>query len=327
MNVLRRYLLRLIRHIHNQISRKYFVKPVVQPVHAVIVTFNPEHERFSALIDAALSQVERIVIVDNGSKPSDVAWIRALTVPDRVELIELGQNLGIAAAQNVGIARARTFGAAYVMLFDHDSIPGDGMVETLLSVLQDKVRAGIKVAAVGPRYYDERQNNPPPFIEIRGLRVIRHGCHGGTGVVPVSYVIASGSLMPMSTLNEIGDMREDLFIDYVDIEWGLRAHQKGYQTFGVCHALMAHDLGDAPLIFMGRAIPVHSPLRHYYLFRNAVCLYKQDYLPLKWKIGDAARLLLKYGFYAVYGQPRAAHIRKMSLGLWHGVQGRMGKLR
>lgn len=299
----------------------------IQPVYAVIVTFNPAHERFTALIHAALSQVERIVIVDNGSKPSDLAWIRALEAPDRVELIELGDNLGIAAAQNVGIARARALGADYVMLFDHDSIPGEGMVETLLSVLQDKVRAGIQVAAVGPRYYDERQNNPPPFIEVKGLRVIRHGCHGGSGVVPVSYVIASGSLMPMSTLDAIGDMREDLFIDYVDIEWGLRAAQKGYQTFGVCHALMLHDLGDAPLTFIGRSVPLHSPLRHYYLFRNAVCLYKQNYLQLQWKIGDAARLLLKYGFYTLYGKPRFAHVKMMSLGLWHGVQGRMGKLR
>lgn len=303
------------------------MKPVVQPVHAVIVTFNPERERFSALIDAALLQVERIWIVDNGSGASQLAWIRQLTIPDRVVLIELGENLGIAAAQNVGIARARALDADYVMLFDHDSIPGDGMVEILLSVLQDKVRAGIKVAAVGPRYYDERQNNPPPFIEVKGLRVIRHGCHGGSGVVPVSYVIASGSLMPMSTLNAIGDMREDLFIDYVDIEWGLRATGAGYQTFGVCHALMVHDLGDAPLMFMGRSIPLHSPLRHYYLFRNAVCLYKQNYLQLQWKIGDAARLLLKYGFYTLYGKPRSAHVKMMSLGLWHGVQGRMGKLR
>lgn len=303
------------------------MKPVVQPVHAVIVTFNPERERFSALIDAALLQVERIWIVDNGSGASQLAWIRQLTIPDRVVLIELGENLGIAAAQNVGIARARALDADYVMLFDHDSIPGDGMVEILLSVLQDKVRAGIKVAAVGPRYYDERQNNPPPFIEVKGLRVIRHGCHGGSGVVPVSYVIASGSLMPMSTLNAIGDMREDLFIDYVDIEWGLRAAGAGYQTFGVCHALMVHDLGDAPLMFMGRSIPLHSPLRHYYLFRNAVCLYKQNYLQLQWKIGDAARLLLKYGFYTLYGKPRSAHVKMMSLGLWHGVQGRMGKLR
>lgn len=296
-------------------------------VGAVIVTFNPEAERFRALIAAARLQVAQIVIVDNGSTPATLQWLRPLAADDHVVLIELGANLGIAAAQNVGIAKVRALGSAYVMLFDHDSIPGENMVETLMSALQEKQRAGIKVAAVGPRYYDERQNNPTPFIEVKGMRVIRHACNDMNAVLPVSYVIASGSLIPMSTLAVVGDMREDLFIDYVDIEWGLRASGMGYQTFGVCAAQMVHDLGDAPLAFMGRPVPLHSPLRHYYLFRNAVLLYKQGNLPLQWRVGDAGRLLLKYGFYALYGKPRWDHIKMMTRGLWHGVRGRAGQLR
>lgn len=296
-------------------------------VGAVIVTFNPETERFRALIAAARLQVGQIVIVDNGSTPATLEWLRPLTALDHAMLIELSDNKGIAAAQNVGIAKMRELGMAYVMLFDHDSIPSENMVETLMSALQEKQRAGIKVAAVGPRYYDERQNNPPPFIEIKGLRVVRHGCSAGQNAVPVSYVIASGSLIPMTTLDVVGDMQEDLFIDYVDIEWGLRASVMGYQTFGICTALMMHDLGDAPLTFMRRSIPLHSPLRHYYLFRNAVLLYQQSNLPFLWKVGDAGRLLFKYGFYALYGNPRLAHLRMMTLGLWHGVRGRVGQLR
>jgi rhamnosyltransferase len=294
---------------------------------SVVVTYNPEPERFKALLASALPQIDRVVIVDNGSKAYALEWIRRLILPERVELIELGLNVGIAAAQNVGIRRARDLGAAYVLLFDHDSIPEERMVETLMDVVLEKDSQGIKVAAVGPRYFDERQNNPPPFIEVKGLRVIRHACVTGQNCVPVSYVIASGSLIPLKTLDAVGDMREDLFIDYVDIEWGLRAATMGYQTFGVCNALMQHDLGDAPLTFMRRSIPLHSPLRHYYLFRNAVLLYQQKNLPFKWKLGDAGRLLLKFGFYALYGEPRLAHIKMMSLGLFHGVCGRSGPLR
>jgi rhamnosyltransferase len=294
---------------------------------SVVVTYNPEQERFKALLASALPQVARVVIVDNGSKPEVLEWIRQLILPERLELIELGLNVGIAAAQNVGIRRVRDLGAAYVLLFDHDSIPDERMVKMLMDVVLEKDSQGIKVAAVGPRYFDERQNNPPPFIEIKGLRVIRHACAPGQHDVPVSYVIASGSLIPLKTLDAVGDMREDLFIDYVDIEWGLRAATMGYQTFGVCNALMQHDLGDEPLTFMRRSIPLHSPLRHYYLFRNAILLYQQKNLPLKWKLGDAGRLLLKFGFYALYSEPRLAHIRMMSLGVFHGVCGRAGPLR
>lgn len=294
---------------------------------SVVVTYNPEKERLNALLSNALPQVSCLVIVDNGSNSAVLEWIRELVVPERVALIELGTNLGIAAAQNVGIKYARQLRAAFVLLFDHDSIPEQQMVKVLMNTLLSKVEQGIKIAAVGPRYFDERQNNPPPFIEVRGLRVVRHSCSGRQDCVPVSYVIASGSLIPVTTLDVVGDMREDLFIDYVDIEWGLRAAAMGYQTFGVCNALMQHDLGDAPLTFMRRSIPLHSPLRHYYLFRNALLLYKQKNLPFLWKVGDAWRLGLKYGFYALYGQSRMAQVKMMSLGLWHGLRGRAGPLR
>jgi rhamnosyltransferase len=278
-----------------------------------------------ALVEALLPQVGKITIVDNGSYAQGIKIIQDLADQHFIDLLLLGKNIGIAAAQNIGIAHLKKMGAKYVMLFDHDSKPAENMVDLLLSVMKEKECAGIKVGAIGPRYFDRRQNNPPPFIEVKGFRVARHSCKGGT-VVPVSYVIASGSLMSMDTLNHVGGMREDLFIDYVDIEWGLRAATKGYSSFGVCSAFMEHDLGDAPIAFMGMSIPVHSPLRHYYLFRNAVWLYRQDYLPLQWRIGDAWRLLLKYVFYSLYGKPRMAHLKMMSKGIWHGLTGRVGQL-
>jgi rhamnosyltransferase len=279
----------------------------------------------SGLIGSLLPQVGGIVLVDNGSNPESIKIIQELVDRHSIDVILLGQNCGIAAAQNIGITHLKKLGAKYVMLFDHDSKPAKDMVDEMLSVMRKKEGVGIKVGAIGPRYFDRRQNNPPPFIEVKGFRVARHSCKGCT-VVPVSYVIASGSLMSMDTLNHVGGMREDLFIDYVDIEWGLRAATKGYSSFGVCSALMEHDLGDSPIKFMGMFIPVHSPLRHYYLFRNAVWLYRQDYLPLQWRIGDAWRLFLKYGFYSLYAKPRMEHLKMMSKGIWHGLTGRVGQL-
>jgi len=296
------------------------------PVFAIVITFNPDFFMLSGLIGALLPQVGGVVLVDNGSNPEGIKIIQDLVDRHPIDLIFLGKNIGIAAAQNVGIDRLKNLGARYVMLFDHDSKPAENMVNVLLSVLREKECAGDKVAAVGPRYFDPRHNNPPPFIEVKGSRVIRHACNSKEDVVPVSYLIASGSLMSMASLDAVGGMREDLFIDYVDIEWGLRAASKGYSTFGVCAARMEHDLGDLPIKFMGMRIPYHSPLRHYYLFRNAVWLYQQDYLPLQWRIGDAWRLLLKYGFYSLYGKPRMAHFKMMSKGIWHGLTGRVGQL-
>lgn len=303
--------------------------PIPSTVVAVIVTYEPDLGRFGLQSRRLSGQVARSIIVDNGSTPDTLARLRELaaTPGDTVELIELGRNLGIAAAQNVGIDRALAGGATHVLLMDHDSTPAPDMVARLLAACTRLTCEGRRVAAVGPRYLDERQANPPPFIRVSGLRLRRLGCPTEATVVAVDYLIASGSLIPRDTLERVGPMNEALFIDYVDIEWGLRAGMAGFESFGVCAAAMAHDLGDAPIRVLGRALPSHSALRHYYHFRNAVWLYVHSRVPIRWKLVDAYRLVLRFGFYSCFARPRLDHVLGMARGIRDGVLGRLGPAR
>jgi rhamnosyltransferase len=127
-------------------------------------------------------------------------------------------------------------------------------------------------------------------------------------------------------LQEVGCFREDLFIDYVDVEWYLRTTQKGYSLWGVCAATMQHDLGDEPISLFGRTVFAHSPLRHYYLVRNAIALYRSPAISLRWKWSDAIRLTKKSIFYMLFASPRREHIRMMAKGLRDGLAGQMGQL-
>ncbi len=292
-------------------------------VTGIIVTFNPDIEQLNKLIDAVVPQVQHLLIVDNGSR-IDLGPLFAERAD--IELIALSENFGIAKAQNIGIARASTLGADYVLLLDQDSIPDINMVDILVAVARMKRKKGIKLACVGPRYDDPRQKIPVPFIQIKGYRIVRQTCETKDCIVEVDYLIASGCLIPLDTIKIVGVMKEELFIDYVDIEWGLRAQKQGFQSFGVCGALMQHQLGDEPVYFQGRYIPVHSPLRHYYHFRNAVWLYRQGWLRHNWKIVDGFRLLRKFAFYSLMTSPRLQHSKMMSLGIWHGLTGQMEKL-
>ncbi|PRY66349.1 rhamnosyltransferase [Vreelandella songnenensis] len=287
---------------------------------AIIVTYHPALDVLGQLVGRLKNQVKAILIVDNGSDEDIAAWNKAQGLAaDHV--IALNENVGIAAAQNAGIEWAKQQGASHVLLMDQDSLPAHDMVAELHAALIDKPAA----ASAGPRYMDSRQKNPPPFLQIRNWRLFRHRCETGCDVLPVDYLIASGCLIPMPVLEQVGDMRDDLFIDYVDIEWGLRAGHHGFQSYGVCSAHMEHSLGEAPIEFRGRKIPLHSPLRHYYHFRNAVLLYRTGWVPFQWKCVDAWRLLLKYGFYTLYAKPRRQHFMKMTQGLLHGIMGKAGK--
>lgn len=288
---------------------------------AIVVTYNPG-ERFKNLIDALVGQVTNIYVVDNNSVNKDLLFYRNEL---SLKYILLDDNYGIARAQNVGIRAAINDSFDYILLLDHDSVPSKEMASRLLEVSQNLSASGIKVAAVGPRYFDKRQSNPPPFINFNGPFVKRMSCSKPNRIIPVSYLIASGSLISCSTFQSVGFMLDDLFIDYVDIEWGMRARLSGFQSFGVCDVFMDHDLGDVPIDFFGKKIPLHSPLRHYYLFRNAIFLYKTSAFSVSWKFGDFFRLILKFFFYSFFVESRLEHIKMMLKGISHGLINKMGR--
>lgn len=242
-----------------------------------------------------------------------------------LHLTPLGENRGIGAAQNVGIGLARQRGSRYVLLLDHDSIPEPGMVAALRAAIEGQPAGSQPVAAAGPRYADERQTtSPSPFVQLEGFRRVRCPCEHAGQLIEVEHLIASGSLIPLAVLDAVGDMDEALFIDYVDIEWCLRAAHAGYRMLGVCDARMQHQLGETPIRFLGKHLPDHSPLRHYYLFRNALLLQRMPHIGWRWKVVDAWQSVMKYGFYALVATPRWPRIRMMNRGLWDGLLGRGG---
>lgn len=293
------------------------------PIVSIIVTYQPELPVLEQLIAVLHQQGTRVLVVDNGSIENIAGWNAQLETRAHT-VVALGKNLGIAAAHNIGIHWAKEQDARYVLLMDQDSIPEPGMVDALWRHAEASRRTG----AVGPRYADSRRlNNHPPFMQVKGLKLVRHACTSPDQVLPVDYLISSGSLIPLSTLDAVGGMREDLFIDYVDIEWGLRAKQLGFQSYGVCAARMQHSLGDNHVEFFGLSIPIHSALRHYYHFRNAFLLYRSRHIPLNWKIVDGARLVLRYGFYSLFAKPRTQHWWMMTLGMFHGLINRGGKFK
>lgn len=269
---------------------------------------------------ALLPQVDSVVIVDNGPDKAVVVWARQWPVA-QVRCISLGHNMGIAFAQNRGIEWAATVDASHVLLMDHDSVPAKDMVAHLVGALTMRPLAG----AVGPCYVDSRRaKKKSPFVRTAGLRRTRLECSTGEPVLEVDHLIASGCLIPMDVLARVGRMREDFFIDFVDVEWCLRARAAGYPVYGVCAARLEHRLGDEPLRFLGREYLTHSPCRHYFHVRNAVLLYREPWVPLNWKLVSASRLILKMGFHVLVTAPRLQHLARIASGFLHGLLGRTG---
>lgn len=290
---------------------------------AVIIVYQPCIAVLAKLVLSILPQVEQTCLVLNQAPPDLLHQLQECGVSTAsIATIHMPCNVGVATAQNAGIRYAIQEKFHRILLLDQDSFPASDMVFELGSALTEAPLA----AAVGPCYVDPRQDNPSPFLRCEGLR-LRRLCRDDGPVVPVDYLISSGCLISLAALSQIGEMRDDLFIDYIDIEWGLRAKAKGFLSYGVFAARMEHALGEDPIRLFGRSISLHSPLRNYYLVRNAVLLYREKWIPLNWKLIDGWRLTRRFIFYLFFGGEFFQRLRMMLLGLAHALSGRAGSIR
>jgi rhamnosyltransferase len=100
----------------------------------------------------------------------------------------------------------------------------------------------------------------------------------------VMVAIASGSLIPIRTLDTVGVMDEDFCIDNVDYDFSLRIVRSRMKILAVRDAVLHHALGccqDHTLVGMRVTTTNHSPMRRYYIYRNRLRLWRKHglYVP------------------------------------------------
>jgi rhamnosyltransferase len=295
---------------------------------AIIVSYRPDLEVLESVIMAIHGQVHRVVLVDNGSPEETVSCLRRLAADNRVHLFPCRLNLGVATGHNLGIEWARKNDCSHVLLLDQDSIADRDMVSALLAAHIRLTSQGVKVSAVGPRYR-AGLGHSSFFVRFGFLKFKRSYCTSQSvgQCIEADFLITSGSLIALPTIDVIGGMDDGLFIDHVDTEWYLRAKYKRYRAFGICDAVMSHTLGTETLqVWFGRwrHVPRHNPLRHYYTFRNSMLLYKRDYAPRAWIVNDVVRLIFMFIFYTLRTAPRREHALMMIKGMVDGLKGRTG---
>ena len=296
-------------------------------VQAVVVAYHPDRALLLEQYDALHGQVERVVYVDNGGGRAALAAVAG--APD-VLLLGSGENAGLAAALNLALARLAADGVRYALLLDQDSLPGAGLVQTLLrgfvAAREPAARRRPRVAAVGPAILDQLEGRAEYFARLHlfGNTRIRSAADAATEFFDVDFLITSGTLLDLSTLAGIGPMDEDLFIDSVDFEWSFRARARGYALLATFSATLRHRRGDDLRHTPFGPLRIHSPSRLYYMHRNRVRLYRRGYVPIAWKVHDLGRWLVKLGLLMVFAPDRRGRLTAVTRGLRDGLRRRSG---
>lgn len=279
---------------------------------AVLVVYKPDLALTERLLTRLYGQTEEVVIVDNSPTPHDFT-----KVIKHYHYIHLADNSGIAHAHNAGLLYLLKAGCEYAILLDQDSLIPSDMVFNLSSLLKASNKIKQNVVAIGPRIrcsFSDKKVNPKVQKEVFEY----------DDLVGVTQIIASGMMIDLSALDQIGLKDESLFIDGVDHEWCWRARSMGFDIAKAKNVEMVHRLGDSRSKFIGVTYKVGAPIRLYYQFRNILLLSRRPYVPTYWKVRCLFFMPIKLFLNSVMQKNRLKRLGFMLQGIIDGVLGRKG---
>jgi rhamnosyltransferase len=277
---------------------------------AVATAYYPD-ERLGAVVASALGACERVIVVDNTPDGGPSAAVGL--ADERVTVVRLGENLGLAGGLNAGVA-ALPADAEAVLFLDQDSVLPEGLVNELAALLESDGKIGV----AAPTPWDPAHD--AGYDSVAALRA---------AVSDRSDVITSGMLVRRPALEQAGGFREEFFVDFVDIDFCLRVRHAGWRIVQNQRLRLPHTLGDRREHRLGpfRLLVVHHPTwRQYWILRGASTLGRENLLhepvfSLK-SAAFAASWLWRTAFFA---DDRAAQTSAAVRGVVDGLLGRVSR--
>lgn len=284
----------------------------------IVVLHQPSEEHLGHLAEVCAG-CRDVVAVDNSPAPDACLHERLRRQGMRVSVNR--NDGGLAGAYNRGARILLAEGHDVIFLLDQDSrIEG--------SFFADMMRAcgglGADAFIVGPKIYEINLAKCMPVFPP-GRRFPRPRRIDGEreGLFPTLFVISSGSAISAAAYRRLGAFREDYFIEYIDIEYGLRAASREVPVYVNAAVTMRQTTGRIER--HGRLFTTnHEAWRRYYGARNAVhCLrlYRSRW-GLHWLSGALA--IHQALCVLLFERRKLAKITAIACGYLDGRRGRLG---
>ena len=286
-------------------------------VAAIIVSYNPDSNLFDS-INLLLNQVEKVIIVDNGSKEKYVKYIKSIN-EDKIEIILNKENLGIATALNIGVRKALENGYEWILTMDQDSKASPDMVKKMFNVYNSINREERKdILSIFPNFVDERIQSIEENSNMNSYEY-------------VDADITSGNLLRKEVFEKVGFFDDSLFIDLVDTDFCMRLNEKGIKMIKIRDAVLYHSLGESKTIkgILGSFnTSNHSALRRYYMTRNRFYIWEKYKGLNSFTLNRDKKLFKKEFVKIILGEKDKVHKIKMVLrGYKDYKKGIKGKLK
>lgn len=219
---------------------------------AVIVLYNPTNEYINT-IKTIYKHIDKFYIIDNGNINNILPKLTK-----KIEYIKNNQNEGIAYALNKGAKCAINDGYQWLLTLDQDSSISEKNIIDLKNYISKNDTNKIGIIS--------------PYQDVETTEVIEQ-----EAIEEKLEVMTSGNIINLNVYQKVGGFKEWLFIDGVDIEYGMNLNKHGYKVIRLNYSKMKHCLGNTKIhSVFGRKIICsnHNGLRRYYMVRNN--LYIRD---------------------------------------------------
>lgn len=258
--------------------------PPINPlVYVVILNWNNAADTLECLasLQSADYRPYETIVVDNGSTDGSVKKIKS-AFPD-IHQIELESNLGYAAGNNAGIQYALDSGADYVLVLNNDTIVETNMIQELVAFAETNENIGM----IGPKMYCYQPADTifatGSFIDWsrgetsnRDMFLPTTDIDNGLKPEQVDFIAGCGVLVSRKLLDEVGFLDPEYYLNYEDVDWGVRAQRKELEVWYHPNAVLWHKVSAS----MGQA----SPMNTYYMTRNALLFFWKNSPPgYRWR--------------------------------------------
>ena len=269
-------------------------------------------ELLDSLARVTYPRVE-VLVVDNGSAPSDLATLRAHF--PRPRLVCSPTNLGFTGGNNLGMRLAR---GEYVLLLNNDTEVEPDFLEPLVAAME--ADPGIGAASPKIRYYHEPERiqyaGGTAVDPLRGQArwvgsgEVDRGQHDRSGETEMGH--GAALLIRRRVLEEVGLLGGDYFIYYEELDFGTRLRRAGWRAHYAAESVVWHKES----VTVGKASPLKTEFqtrnRLLYLRRNAAGWRRAFALAWVGGLVTPSHALR----HAIRGQ--WAHVRAVGRGLaWH----------
>lgn len=284
----------------------------------VFVLYHPTHEHLAHLRKAR-ALCSRVVAVDNS--PSVNAMLHETLRGEGIDVIFNGNVGGISGALNRGADTLISQGCEVFILLDQDSEFDE---QFFAGMMRACATLGEAAFIVGPKVYEVNMEKfLPVFPPEKKLPTPVRIDEQSEGLVRTLFTISSGSAISAVAYRSLGAFREDYFIEYVDIEYGMRASNKGVPVFINTAVVMRQTVGK--LVKRGIfTTSNHVAWRRYYASRNAVHALRT--YASRWSLHWLVELLTFHQLLCVLlcEDHKRKKIAAICCGYVDGVLGRLG---